>query len=103
MFLLLSIFVLAVVPFPIANAQSPTVVNVSWRPTPVTPNDTFSIYVNVTSAVGVRNVTLYYRFGPIGLRLFSSSDYTKVQMDGPAQAALTAYGGMISGHNPTAR
>ena len=84
MFLFLSAFVSIVVPFPVVNAQSPPVVNnVSWRPTPVTPNDTFSIYVNVTSAAGVRNVTLYYKFGPIGLRLSSSSDYTRAQMDDP--------------------
>ena len=90
MFLFLSAFVLVVVPFPVVNAQSPPVVNnVSWRPTPVTPNDTFSIYVNVTSAVGVRNVTLYYRVGPSGLKLSSSSDYTRVQMDGPAPGNST--------------
>ena len=82
--LTLSILLLAVVPHPIANAQSPPIVNVSWSPAQVTPNDTFSIYASVTSPIGIKNVTLFYRIGPSGLRLFSSSNYTRVRMNGPS-------------------
>lgn len=87
--LILFVLLLYVVPFPVANAQSRPVVNVSWRPYPVTPNDTFSIYANVTSLIGVRNVTLYYRIGPSGLRFSSSSNFTKIPMDGPIIGSTT--------------
>ena len=82
-FLFLSVLLLAIIQLPVVKAQSRPVINVRWVPAPVTPNDTFSIDATVTSPIGIRNVTLYFRIGPSGLSLSSSSDYTKIRMDGP--------------------
>jgi hypothetical protein len=65
------------------SGQIAPTINVRWYPYPVTPNDSVAIRANVTSAVGIRNVTIYYRLATIGLALHSISDYNRSLMQGP--------------------
>jgi uncharacterized lipoprotein YddW (UPF0748 family) len=66
-----------------AQPQPPPAIRAYWIPTPAMPNDTVEVQANVTSLVGIRNVTIYYQIGPKGLRLGSSSDYNNSLMKGP--------------------
>jgi hypothetical protein len=78
--LLLLLAVTVVVAFdPIAHAQSP-LVNVLVFHSSVTPNDLILIHANVTSAIEIKNVTVFYRIGPGELQLSSKSDYNSTLM-----------------------
>jgi len=78
LFLLLAAAV-AAVSCPTVHAQSPSL-NVSISPSFVTPNDFILIQANVTSAIEMKNVTMFYRVGPSGLGLSSKSDYNSTLM-----------------------
>jgi hypothetical protein len=63
----------------IVHAQPPWV-NVNVFPSFVTPNDQIFVQANVTSAIEIKNVTMFYRFGPSGLKFSSKSDYNSTLM-----------------------
>lgn len=77
--LILAVLVSPIV-LPRVLAGSAQFISVEWYPHFVTPYDNVTVRVNVTSAVGINSVYIYYRISSSHLRFNSTSDYTKERM-----------------------